>query len=122
MNPQLEVILSVLSYSICSGTLVLLNKLTLHYLPFPSLVVCVQLVATLIFIYGAKLTRILEVDTLKWKFVVPYLYYIILFSVGVYWYVSSRVIGYQIRWSTLGEISYTFSCSISFSRNSIIAT
>lgn len=84
MNPQLEVILSVLAYSLCSGTLVLLNKLTLHYLPFPSLVVCIQLVATLTFIYGAKLSGILAVDPIRWKFVVPYLYYIVLFSMGVY--------------------------------------
>jgi hypothetical protein len=31
----MEVVASVIAYSLCSGTLVLLNKLTLHHLPFP---------------------------------------------------------------------------------------
>ena len=84
MNPRLEVILSILSYSFCSGTLVLLNKLTLHHLPYPSLVVCVQLLAALIFIYSAKISQLLPVDEIKWVYVVPYLYYMVLFSLGVY--------------------------------------
>jgi len=84
LNPKFEVAMSVLSYSLCSGTLVLLNKLTLHHLPFPSLVVCIQLVGALIFIYGAKVTNTLKVDPLKWDAVVPYSYYIVLFSLGIY--------------------------------------
>lgn len=84
-NPKLEVIASVIAYSFCSGTLVLLNKLILHHLgPFPSLIVAFQLVATLVFIYGAKLTKILEVDPIVTKHVIPYLYYIVAFALGVY--------------------------------------
>ena len=79
-----EVALSIIAYSLCSGTLVLLNKLILHQLPYPSLVVSFQLCAALVFIYGAKYSGKLQVDEIQWKFVVPYLYYIVLFSVGVY--------------------------------------
>jgi hypothetical protein len=75
----MEVVASVIAYSLCSGTLVLLNKLTLHHLPYPSLVVCVQLVFTLAFIGAGKLSGALQVDPLKVKFVVPYLFYIVLF-------------------------------------------
>ena len=50
MKPEVEVALSVAAYSACSGTLVLLNKLILYNLPYPSLVVVLQLVATLMFI------------------------------------------------------------------------
>lgn len=84
MKPNMEIALSVLAYSACSGTLVLLNKLILHRLPFPSLVVSFQLVVTVAFIYGAQYSGKLAVDELKWEYVVPYLYYIVAFSLGVY--------------------------------------
>lgn len=84
MKHTLEVLLSVLSYSLCSGLLVLLNKLTLHHMPYPSLVVCVQLLATLLFVYVAKCTKFLHVDELRYEYVIPYLYYVALFSFGVY--------------------------------------
>jgi drug/metabolite transporter (DMT)-like permease len=63
---------------------VLLNKLTLHFLPFPSLVVCFQLFACIVIIYGAMLLKIIEVDPIQWKFVKPYLLYILFFSTGIY--------------------------------------
>jgi hypothetical protein len=81
-SKNLDVVASVLSYSLCSGTLVLLNKLTLHYLPFPSLVVCVQLVFTLAFIGVGKVSGLIQVDPLRMKFVIPYLFYIVLFRYG----------------------------------------
>eukprot|EP00934_Nitzschia_sp_Nitz4_P008433 Nitzschia sp. Nitz4//scaffold3_size479765//467195//468396//NITZ4_000194-RA/size479765-augustus-gene-1.590-mRNA-1//1//CDS//3329551040//8423//frame0 len=84
MNKNQEVILSILAYSLCSGTLVLLNKLTLHYLPFPSLVVVFQLVACVAIIYGANYAGYIPVDPLKWEYVKPYLLYIFFFSTGVY--------------------------------------
>ena len=84
LTPRQEVILSILSYSFCSGTLVLLNKLTLHYLPFPSLVVAVQLVACIFMIYSANYLGFVQVDPIKWEFVKPYLIYTFFFSTGVY--------------------------------------
>ncbi len=92
MKPQLfdqltartEVAVAILSYSFCSATLVLLNKLILHFLPYPSLVVAFQLAAAILFIYSAKFTRMLEVDAIKWQFVLPYLAYTIAFSLGMY--------------------------------------
>ena len=84
MKPQTEVVASVLAYSLCSGSLVLLNKLILHYLPYPSLVVCFQLAVTLLFIYSAKHCYGLPVDELQWRYITPYLYYIIAFAMGVY--------------------------------------
>jgi uncharacterized membrane protein len=146
MKPHTEVIVSVLAYSLCSGTLgkdvysciyvkfaqygyyflssflvfhrfqlftcfcktntsisdssfylsffathknyhhykVLLNKLILHHLPYPSFVVTFQLCATISFIYIAKHCYNLPVDELQWKYIVPYLYYIVAFALGVY--------------------------------------
>lgn len=84
MNPQTEVIVSILAYSLCSGTLVLLNKLILFHLNYPSLVTSLQLAFTLLFIYGAKHFLSMPVDEIQWKYVVPYLSYTVAFSMGVY--------------------------------------
>jgi len=84
MQAKTEVLLSVLAYSFCSGTLVLLNKLILHHLPYPSLVISVQLTAALMFIGIVKFTDKLQVDPIKWKYVKPYLYYTVAFSMGVF--------------------------------------
>jgi drug/metabolite transporter (DMT)-like permease len=84
MKPQVDVGLSILAYSLCSGSLVLLNKLILHNLPYPSLVVSFQLSATLVFIFGAKWSGKLQVDELIMEYVIPYLYYIVAFTLGVY--------------------------------------
>eukprot|EP00538_Stauroneis_constricta_P011605 CAMPEP_0119553350 /NCGR_PEP_ID=MMETSP1352-20130426/6124_1 /TAXON_ID=265584 /ORGANISM="Stauroneis constricta, Strain CCMP1120" /LENGTH=350 /DNA_ID=CAMNT_0007599743 /DNA_START=66 /DNA_END=1118 /DNA_ORIENTATION=- len=79
-----QVVASILAYSFCSGTLVLVNKLTLHHLPFPSLIVVVQLVACVIMVYGAEMLKVVKVDPIKWEHVKPYLLYIFFFSTGVY--------------------------------------
>jgi drug/metabolite transporter (DMT)-like permease len=84
MNQQQQVVASIIAYSLCSGTLVLLNKITLHYLPFPSLVVAVQLVACIIMIYGANFAGMITIDAVKWEYVKPYLLYTFFFSTGVY--------------------------------------
>ena len=83
-NKPKETILAVLAYSLCSGMLVLVNKLTLHYLPFPSLVICVQLSACIGIVYGLQFMGYLEADPLVWVHVKPYMLYIAFFSIGVY--------------------------------------
>jgi len=84
ISAKRDIILSVVSYSLCSGTLVLLNKLTLHFLPFPSLVVAFQLFACILIIYGANCLGYIEIDPIKWDYVKPYLLYTFFFSTGVY--------------------------------------
>jgi len=84
LSPRAEVIAAVISYSLCSGSLVLVNKLILHFLPFPSLVIVVQLLSTIFLIYGANLCGVMEIDEMKWEFMKPYLIYTVAFSTGVY--------------------------------------
>lgn len=84
LTPQQEVILSVLAYSLCSGSLVLINKLTLYYLPFPSLVIAFQLAACIFLVYSAKVFGFIDVDAFSWQYVKPYMLYIGFFSFGVY--------------------------------------
>lgn len=84
LSPKSQVIASVISYSLCSGSLVLVNKLILHFLPFPSLVIVTQLFAALFLIYGANFFGVMDIDEMNWDFAKPYLVYTVAFSTGVY--------------------------------------
>jgi len=84
LSPRGEVIASVVSYSFCSGSLVLVNKLILHYLPFPSLVILIQLLASIFLVYGGNFFGIMPIDEMKWEFLRPYLVYTVAFSTGVF--------------------------------------
>lgn len=84
LDPKHAVIASIVSYSLCSGSLVLLNKLTLHFLPFPSLVVCIQLLACIAIIYGAMFMKFIDVDPIKLEYAKPYMLYIFFFCTGIY--------------------------------------
>jgi len=84
LSPRGEVIASVVSYSFCSGSLVLVNKLILHYLPFPSLVILIQLLASIFLVYGGNFFGVMPIDEMKWDFLKPYLIYTVAFSTGVY--------------------------------------
>lgn len=62
----------------------LVNKLILHYLPFPSLVIVIQLLSSIFLIYGGNFFGVMSIDELKWEFAKPYCIYTIAFSTGVY--------------------------------------
>jgi len=84
LSPKAEVIAAVISYSLCSASLVLVNKLILHFLPFPSLVIVVQLLAAIFLIYGGNFFGVMDIDEMKLEFLKPYLIYTVAFSTGVY--------------------------------------
>jgi solute carrier family 35 protein len=84
ISERMEVILAVVLYSLCSGSLVLVNKLILHSMPFPSLVITIQLVSCVCMLYSASMFGIIKVDKIKWVYLKPYMFYTIAFSTGVY--------------------------------------
>ena len=84
LSPETETIASIILYSFCSGSLVLVNKVTLSYFPYPSLVVTVQLWAAIFIIYSLNCLGLITIDPIKWVFVKPYLYYTVAFSLGVF--------------------------------------
>lgn len=84
LSPKAETIAAIVSYSLCSGSLVLVNKLILHFLPFPSLVIVTQLFASIFLIYGGNFVGIMNIDQMKWEFCKPYMIYTVAFSTGVY--------------------------------------
>ncbi|KAG5177489.1 hypothetical protein JKP88DRAFT_332652 [Tribonema minus] len=76
--------LSVLAYSFCSGTMLLINKLAIHHLGCPTMVSAIQLIAATVWCLGIKYTGCLAVDDFEWAKVKPYLYYVVLFTLGVW--------------------------------------
>mmetsp|Transcript_23217 Transcript_23217/g.69541 ORF Transcript_23217/g.69541 Transcript_23217/m.69541 type:complete len:348 (-) Transcript_23217:65-1108(-) len=64
--------------------MLVVNKVTLAYLPFPSLVSFVQICASVVLVYAGKWTGLLgRVDALTWKKVAPYLFYVVLFALAL---------------------------------------
>ena len=77
-------ILSGIGYSLCSSTLLLLNKGSLQYLPYGSLLSIIQFVISIIIILIIDFLGYDKIDRLEWKKVKYYLKYVILFIITIY--------------------------------------
>ncbi|EOD30500.1 hypothetical protein EMIHUDRAFT_232856 [Emiliania huxleyi CCMP1516] len=75
-----EAMFAMLAFSACSSSLLLINKLVIHYIPMPSFVSTAQFAVCTIFILGLRITGAAEVDGFEWEKVKPYLYYTIMFA------------------------------------------
>mmetsp|Transcript_24300 Transcript_24300/g.40564 ORF Transcript_24300/g.40564 Transcript_24300/m.40564 type:complete len:332 (-) Transcript_24300:338-1333(-) len=75
--------IAILSYSVCSSTLLLANKMTMAYLPIPSVVSCIQIVSSCVFILLYKLMGG-QVDAIEWPKVKAYAMYIVAFVAAIY--------------------------------------
>lgn len=91
-HTKFEIIFSIIAYSFCSGSMLLVNKLAIHEIPFKGMVVIIQLVATSTFVLVGKASGLLVVDSLEWKFIKPYLIYIVAFTLGVYTNMSALAV------------------------------
>ncbi len=56
---------AILSYSFCSSTMLVANKLVMHYIPAPSLVSLIQLLACTGIILVGKMLGILQLDAVE---------------------------------------------------------
>ena len=83
-NPKSEIALSVIAYSFCSGSLVLVNKLSVTFYPYPSLVATLQIWSSVFIIYGMSFLGLIYVDPIKKEYVKPYLFYTVAFAVGIF--------------------------------------
>jgi len=84
MTPQKQIVFAMLFYGTCSSTLLLLNKMAVFYIPAPSFVMLVQLIATSLFVViGSKLGK-LEADEFEIEKIKPYCYYVMAFAAGTY--------------------------------------
>lgn len=77
------VTIAILSYSLCSSTLLLANKLALEHLPLPSVVSFIQILSSAVFILVIKFFGV-QVDELEWDKVKAYALYIVAFVTCIY--------------------------------------
>ena len=59
--------LSILCYSLCSGTMLLINKLAIFYVGCPTTVSAIQLISTAVWCLFIKYTGLLPVDDFEWS-------------------------------------------------------
>jgi hypothetical protein len=75
--------LSIISYSLCSSTLLLANKAAMMFLPRPSIVSLIQILASLVIMQAFRLSGV-EIDRLEWSKVKQYIIYVLAFTVSRY--------------------------------------
>ena len=81
-STPLAVALAILSYSLCSSTLLLANKMAIEYLPFPSVVSFFQIVFAAIVVLGLKCCVTIDsLDMVKFK---AFAMYIVAFVSAIY--------------------------------------
>jgi hypothetical protein len=82
-STPLSVAVSIVAYSLCSSTLLLLNKMSMEYLPLPSVVSLIQIVAATIFVVLIRVCGV-KVDSLELSKVKAYSVYILAFVFALF--------------------------------------
>ena len=75
--------MAILSYSLCSSTLLLANKMAIEYLPVPSVVSFIQIISSTVVVLAIKLVGF-QVDNLEWKKIKSYALYVFAFVASIY--------------------------------------
>lgn len=81
LNPA---VMSIIAYSFCSASMLLVNKLVLSVIPMPSSVTLTQLVAAVALIYLLKFFKVCEVDAFEKDKVKLYSIYVVVFVLSIY--------------------------------------
>lgn len=79
-----SVSLAIIGYSLCSSSLLLMNKLALQYVHFPSVLSLIQIVTATIFVLALKYVFNQEVDGFEYEKVKAYSLYIFAFVSCIY--------------------------------------
>ena len=80
---QLEVATAVVFYCLCSGGMLLVNKLAVHHLPLPGLVTATQFTVCSVCVYGGKMCG-LRMDDFEWEKAKYFILYVLSFTIGTY--------------------------------------
>jgi len=75
--------LAIIGYSLCSSTLLLANKMAIHYLPSPSIVSFAQILFSAVAVLIIKATGY-PVDWFEWDKMKAYSIYIIIFVAAIF--------------------------------------
>lgn len=81
---QYHIPLAILSYSFCSSTLLLANKLTMLYLPRPSLISLIQIIFSLLIMFFLFSCFQIPYDPLEKFKIQKYLIYVFTFTISRY--------------------------------------
>jgi len=82
MSP--EIVQGVVFYVLCSGFMLIANKLVITLIPAPAFVFCIQLASAVAFIFVGRAFGLIRVDTVTHEKVKGFLPYIVLFVISVY--------------------------------------
>lgn len=75
---------AIIAYSLCSSTMLLVNKTAMVDLKFPGYVSLVQFIFAVIVVYGLKFSKLIRVDDLEWSKVRPFFWYVLSFTGSIY--------------------------------------
>lgn len=67
MSGYSPVCLSIVGYAACSSLLLIINKLSVHHFPAPSLILFLQLMSSAIIVKILGILGMIEVDELEWR-------------------------------------------------------
>ena len=82
-STKFGVTMAIIAYSVCSGTLLLANKMAIEYLPRPSVVSFIQITSSAIACIVMKLAGV-KVDALEWDKLKAYSMYIVAFVSAIF--------------------------------------
>ena len=75
---------AVVFYCICSGSMLIVNKLAVVHLPLPALLTVCQFASASSFVYACKLLGILEMDDFEWDKAKYFALYVLAFALGTW--------------------------------------
>ena len=78
-----DAVFSILLYSVFSSSMLLVNKLTVSFLPVPTAISLVQILFAVAFVVLARAARCLDVDALERRKVASYVVYVALFALAL---------------------------------------
>lgn len=84
ITSSVQIAVAIAAYSLCSSTLLLANKLSLHYIPMPATTSLIQLAFAAVVVLLLKYVMKQDIDGFEWEKVRPYLYYVAIFVAAIY--------------------------------------
>merc|ERR1719198_2885721 len=79
-----EITGAIILYCLSSGSMLIVNKLTVLQLPLPALVTLCQFASASSFVYGCKMLGLLEMDDFMWSKAKYFVIYVISFAIGTW--------------------------------------
>ena len=81
---DIKVVVGVVSYCLCSSTMLLVNKMAMRYVPVASLVNVLQMAFAVVIVYTIKFANVAKVDDFEMSKVKAYAVYSGGFALGIY--------------------------------------